>query len=67
MPRLDGCTETVDVLDLTVTEVAMAPSALLDRLDLVVTRSDYGEGSQIDLITKEEAEVRHDAYEKEYR
>lgn len=66
MARLDGCTETVAPDELMVSEAIEAFAALLTRLDLVVTRSDYGRGARISLITKAEADARHADYEEEW-
>lgn len=66
MARLDGCTETVAPDELTASEVIEVFAALLTRLDLVVTRSDYGRGVRINLVTKTEVEARRADYEEEW-
>lgn len=67
MPRLDGCTETVAPDELTASELIEVVALLLTHLGLVVTRSDWGRGAQLDIIAKDAADARADAYEQEHR
>lgn len=63
MSRIDGSTEIVDYDELSAGDASRVIAALLERLGLVVAKSDYS--GDISLMTKQEADKAIAEYDRE--